>query len=93
MAGAVVTGPGAKKCHQKERRPDVSELVRLRGRPGLYEVKDIDPANRTVRVLTNIPKFPIEEHVPYETICRLNQEIAHVIGCFLGSSGPESKVA
>ena len=94
MAGAVVSGPGAKKCHQKARRPVVSELVCLRGRPGLYEAKGIDQENGTVRVLRNIPKLPIEEHVSLETICRLNKEMAQVIGCFLSSSGgPENNAA
>ena len=81
-AGSV---PEPKQCQPKESLPGVSELVRLRGRAGLYEVRGIDQANGIVHVFRNIPKRPIEEKVPLDTICELNEHTAHLIGCFLKS--------
>lgn len=69
----------------KKGRPAVHEMVRVRDRHGLYEVKGIDQRNRTVHVSRNLPKHSIKENIPFEAICRLNKQMAQIIGRFLNS--------
>ena len=66
-------------------RPGVHEMVRVRDRHGLYEVRRIDRRNGTVHVTRNIPKHPIKESVPFEAVCRLNEHMAQIIVRFLKS--------
>lgn len=69
----------------KRSRPRVHEMVRVRDRHGLYEVKGIDQGNGTVNVTRNLPKNPIKENVPFEAICQLNKHMAQIIDRFLNS--------
>ncbi len=81
----MVSNPEVKEHPGTESRPGVSELVRVRGRSGLYVVRGIDQEGRTVHVLKNIPRRPVEEDVPLEAICRFNEDMAQVIAGFLAS--------
>ena len=85
MGSAILSRTAFNPSQWKESRADVNEFVRLRGRPGLYEVRDIDQQHGTVHVLRNLPKDPIEEHVPLERIRPLDKPMTHIIGRFLKS--------
>jgi len=69
----------------KKSRPGVHEMVRVRQRYGLYEVREIDRGNGTVHVMRNLPRNAIHEYVPLEAICRLNTRMAQIIDRFLNS--------
>ena len=69
----------------KKSRPAVHEMVRVRDRHGLYEVRGIDQRSSTVYVTRNLPKHPIKENVPLEAIYRLSKCMAQTIERFLNS--------
>lgn len=83
---AIIPGTAFNPFPSKDGRADVNEMVRLWGRPGLYEVKEVFQESGTVHVLRNIPKNPIEEDVPFESIRPLDKPMSHIIGRFLNSS-------
>ena len=66
-------------------RPRMHEIVRVRDRHGLYEVRGIDQGNGTVNVTRNLPKSPIKESIPFDAIRQLNKHMTEIIDRFLNS--------
>ena len=62
--------------------PAPSEMVRVKGRPGLYEVREVDQEHGTVHVRRDLPKRPLDEHVPLGFVKRLNLHLSRIIRRF-----------
>lgn len=62
--------------------PAPSEMVRVKGRPGLYEVREVDQVHGTVHVIRDLPKRPLDEYVPLGFVDRLNLHLSRIIQRF-----------